>query len=416
MKKILVLGTMDTKGEQLHYLAEKIKSRGHRPVLIDLSMGADAAMQADITPREIVRYVGKDLRELRDLNDRFVITEAMTNGACQAVLNLWSQGNADGIVALGGSTMALMGSRIMQMLPFGIPKVIVVSAAQTVYISKWFDAMDMVVMQVIMELAGMNDLVKHAIEQTAGVISGMVEESRPCASLQLPYPSVAITELGFSVRCARQVEYFLEQKGYNVCSFHAQGISDKAMDQLIAQGFFDGVIDIVPAGLIEEVLRGNRAAGMERLDAAGARGIPQVLAPCCLNLTGCGPTRVDRDKYASRPKTWQMDAMRAMTRLNAEELRLCAKLYAEKLNKAAGPVRFLIPTKGWSSIDGEGKILYDPVEDRIFTEELKNRLKSGVQVVELDCNLEDPEYARALVDAFDELLTTGRLDIKSCEA
>ncbi len=403
MKKILVLGTMDTKGEQLHYLAGKIKSRGHQAMLIDLSMGADATIKADITPQEVMRFVGQELQELRNLKDRFVITEAMTDGARQMVLNLCAQGNVDGVVALGGSTMALMGSRIMQMLPFGIPKVIVVSAAQTVYIAKWFDAMDVVVMQVIMELAGMNDLVKHAIEQTAGVISGMVEESRPYASLQLSYPSVAITELGFSVRCARQVEHFLEQKGYHVCSFHAQGISDKAMDQLIAQGFFDGVIDIVPAGLIEEVLQGNRAAGMERLDAAGARGIPQVLAPCCLNLTGCGPTRVDREKYASRPKTWKMDALRSMTRLNEEELRRCAKLYADKLNKATGPVRFLMPTKGWSSIDGEGTVLYDPAEDRIFVDELKKHLKPEVEAVDVDYNLEDPEYAQALVDAFDEI-------------
>ena len=403
MKKILVLGTMDTKGEQLQHLGERIKSRGHQAVLVDLSMGADSSYKADITPQEVVQFVGKDLTELRNLKDRFVITEAMTDGARQMVLNLCAQGNVDGVVALGGSTMALMGSRIMQMLPFGIPKVIVVSAAQTVYISKWFEAMDVVVMQVIMELAGMNDLVRHAIEQTAGVISGMVEESRPYASLQLPYPSVAITELGFSVRCARQVEKFLEEKGYNVCSFHAQGISDKAMDQLISQGFFDGVIDIVPAGLIEEVLQGNRAAGMERLDAAGARGIPQILAPCCLNLTGCGPTRVDREKYASRPKSWKMDALRSMTRLNEEELRMGAKLYAEKLNKAKGPVKFLIPSKGWSSIDGEGTVLYDPDEDRIFVDELKRHLKPEVQVIGVDYNLEDPEYAHALVDTFDAM-------------
>lgn len=403
MKKILVLGTLDTKGEQLHYLKERIERRGHQVLLMDVSMGGVSSVKADITPEEIVQLVGKNLKELRNLKDRFAITEAMTAGAQQMGLQLFAQGKVDGVAALGGATMALMGARVMHKLPFGIPKAIAVPAAMPAYIEEWFAAADVIVMQLIMELAGMNDLVKHAIEQTAGTISGMVEESRPHNSLSLPYPSVAITELGFSVRCARQVEKLLEEKGYKVCSFHAQGISDRAMDQLIAQGHFDGVLDIVPAGLIEEVLQGNRAAGMERLDAAAGRGIPQVLTPCCLNLTGCGPTRIAREKYASRPKVWKMDAMRSMTRLNQEELRMCAQLYAEKLNKATGPVKFLLPLKGWSSIDGEGTILYDPEEDRIFTNELKKQLKPEVKVIEVDCNLESPEFAQALVETFDEL-------------
>jgi uncharacterized protein (UPF0261 family) len=318
-------------------------------------------------------------------------------------LKLCLQGDVDGVVALGGATMALMGARAMQKLPFGIPKVLAVPAAMPAYIGEWFAASDIVVMQLIMEFAGMNDLVKLVLEQTAGTISGMVETSRPHTSLSLPNPTVAITELGFSPKCARQVERLLEDRGYNVCSFHAQGISDRAMDRLISQGLFDGVIDIVPAGLIEEVLQGNRAAGMERLDAAAERGIPQVLTPCCLNLTGCGITRKEPEKYNSRPKVWKMDAMRAMTRLNQEELLMCAKLYADKLNKTKGPVKFLVPLKGWSSIDGEETILFDPVEDRIFMDELKRLLKPEVKVIEVDCNLENPEFAQAVVDSFDEI-------------
>jgi len=204
------------------------------------------------------------------------------------------------------------------------------------------------------------------------------------------------------------VEKLLEEKGYNVCSFHAQGISDRAMDRLISEGFFDGIIDIVPAGLLEEVIKGNRAAGMERLDATAERGIPQVLTPCCLNLTGCGPTRKEGEKYNSRPKIWKMDAMRSMTRLNGEELQMCAKLYAEKLNKTKGPVKFFIPLKGWSAIDGEGTILYDPGEDHIFIDELRKHLKSEVELVEVDNNLEDFEFAQALVESFDKMFRAAK--------
>lgn len=402
-KSILVLGTLDTKGPQIRYLCERIGARGHTPLVMDLSTGGVPSFTAHIRPEDVAQAVGKDIEEIRASRDRFAATEAMTAGACIKALELLSEGRIDGVIAIGGVTMALVGARVMQKLPFGMPKVIVVPAAMPTYVSEWFDATDLVVLQTIVEPAAINDLVKHSVEQAAGVICGMVEESGDWRSISLPYPSVAITELGFSLQCARRVEDLLKLKGYHVCSFHAQGIGDRAMDRLISQGLFDGLIDIVPAGLIEEVLQGNRAAGMERLDAPLERGIPIVLAPCCLNLTGCGPTRRNADRFQSRPRILKIDAMRAMTRLNEEELLTCARIYADKLNRAKGPVRVLIPLRGWSSIDKEGTVLYDPIEDRVLVDELKRLLNPSVRVIELDCNLEAPEFAESLVENFEEL-------------
>jgi uncharacterized protein (UPF0261 family) len=270
-----------------------------------------------------------------------------------------------------------------------------------VYVGEWFDAMDVLVMQVIMEFTGLNDLLTNAIAQVAGVISGMVEESRPHTSLTLPYPSVAITEIGFCPKCAQQVEELLEAKGYHVYPFHAQGVSERAMDRLISQGFFDGVIDIVPAGLIEEIYQGNRPAGMARLDAAAERGIPQIIAPSTVNLTGCGVTRKNREKYASRPRVMKMDELRSMTRFNDEELTYAATFYRDKLNKAKGPVKFFVPLKGWSAIDREGMVLHDPDGDRVFVDALRQGLDPRVEIVEVPCNLEDFEFAQAMVEAFD---------------
>jgi uncharacterized protein (UPF0261 family) len=319
-------------------------------------------------------------------------------------MELLSDGNIGGMVALGGSTTALAGSRVMSKLPFGIPKVIGSPAAMPVYVGRWFGAMDIVVMQLIMEIAGMNDLVKNAIAQVGGAISGMVEEAFNYKSLKLPYPSIAITEVGFSDGCAKNVELLLEQKGYHVYPFHAQGVSDRAMDNLISQGFFDGVIEIVPAGLIEERFKGNRPAGMERLDAAAERGIPQVWAPCCLNLTGAGPTRHNREKYVASGRVLKIDDMRAMTRYPIDEMIIGAKLYAEKLNKVKGPIKVVVPLRGWSSLDREGSILYDPEEDKIFIEELKKNLKTDIEFEEVDCNLEDMGTAEALVNSLDQYM------------
>ncbi|MDI9559380.1 MAG: Tm-1-like ATP-binding domain-containing protein [Pseudomonadota bacterium] len=400
-KTIVILGTLDTKGEQLQLLKDKILARGHRAILMDMGMGSEPRVKPDITAREIAGLMGHDTEEFRVSRDRFAKAEVMVAGAQMMIADLLARDEVDGAVALGGASMALIGARVMSRLPFGIPKLIATSAAMPAYVSEWFDSMDVAVMQVIMEFTGLNNLLTNAIAQVAGAISGMVEESSSRSSLTLPFPSVAITEIGFCPKCAQQVETLLEAKGYHVFPFHAQGISERAMDNLISQGFFDGVIDIVPAGLIEEIYQGNRPAGMARLDAAAERGIPQIIAPSTVNLTGCGVTRKNREKYASRPRIMKMDELRSMTRFNAEELTYAATFYRDKLNKAKGPVKFFVPLKGWSAIDREGTVLYDPDGDLVFVDALRQGLDPKVEIVEVPCNLEDLEFAVAMVEAFD---------------
>lgn len=407
-KRIVILGTLDTKGEQVLYLKERIEARGYRPILIDLSTGSEPPWKADITAAEIASLSGMQIEELRRAKDRAAGAKAMRIGAEQKILALFARGELDGIVALGGATMADIASRVMQKLPFGVPKVIAVPAFVPVLATEWFDAMDIMAMQMIAEMAGMNDLVKSGIERLAGAVCGMAEEGRALDMSQIPYPSVAITEYGFSQKCARQVRELLEQKGYHVFSFHAQGISDRAMEKLISEGLLHGVIDIVISGLSDELTEGNRAAGKRRLDAAAEKGIPQILAPAGVNMTGCGPTRRNREKYASRPLIFKMDEKRFMTRYTGDELRSHAKVYADKLNRTKGPAMFLVPLKGWSSADREGTILYNPEEDKIFVDELRNHLKPSVEILEVDCNLESSEFAEALVNNFDRIFKQAK--------
>ena len=414
-KSIVILGTLDTKGEHLHLLKKKIESRGHRGLILGLSMGSVPAFPADIPAAEVARAAGHRIEQLMAARNRSASTDVMIAGAQLKVTELLSTKQIDGIVAMGGASMALMASRVMARLPFGLPKVIATPAAMPTYIAEWFGALDVVVMQVIMEFAGMNNLVTAAIAQVGGAVSGMVEEAFDYGSLKLPYPSVAITQIGFNEECAVEVKRLLEERGYNVYPFHANGISDRSMERLIAQGFLDGLIDIVPAGLIEELFQGNRAAGMERLDAPIARGIPLVLAPSTLNVTGAGPTRRMKERFIDRPRM-QIDEIRYMTRYEPDEMRQGARLYAEKLNRAKGPVKFLVPLRGWSSIDKPGSVLYNPEKDRVFFEELKAHLTAEIPIEEVDCNLEDHEFARALVESFDKMFKEAGVKAHFTEA
>jgi uncharacterized protein (UPF0261 family) len=404
-RRIVILGTLDTKGEHLSLLKRRIEARGHSAPILDMSMGSVSSMPAEFPAPEIARLGGRDMEDLLAMRDRSFSTDVMIAGARKKVADLLEHGEIDGMVAMGGASMALIASRIMSRLPFGMPKVIATPAAMPTYISEWFGAIDVAVMQVIMEFAGMHNLLDAVITQVAGAVSGMVEQGVDLASLKLPYPAIAVTQIGFNEECASEVKRLLESRGFNVYPFHANGISDRTMEGLIGQGFLDGLVDIVPAGLIEELFQGNRAAGMERLDAPIERGFPLVLAPCTFNVTGCGPTRRMPERFLNRPLKLKIDEIRYMTRYEPDEMRQGARLYAEKLNRAKHPILFCIPLRGWSSVDAPGSVLYDPAADRIFIEELKAHLKpdSTVRFEEYDCNLEDPDFARALATGFERL-------------
>ncbi len=411
-KNIVVLGTLDTKGEQILFLKDRITQRGHQAIVVDLSMGGEPLFQADITPQEIAQASGKSIQEITASKDRSMVTQVMEAGAIKKIEELYSDRKVDGMIAVGGASMALMGAHIMEGFPFGMPKITVCPAAMPAYIGRWFGTMDVAIMQSIVEFAGLNDLLKDVLARAAGAICGMAEEASPSGALRVPKGSIAITQFGFSDNCAKYVRQHLEKRGYVVYPFHAQGISDRAMDSLIDQGYFDGVVDIVPAGVIEEIFEGHRAAGPDRLEAAGRRGIPQVIAPCSVNITGCGPTRKHNEKYASRERILKIDELRAATRFTTEELKIGAKVYAEKLNKAKGPVSVLFPLRGWSSLEREGSVLYDPEQDRVFVEELKRNLKPQIDVEEVDCNLEDPPFALALVEKLETLYKRTGTSIK----
>ncbi len=398
-KYIIIIGTTDTKGKELLFLKQQIEKRYRDVMVIDVSMAGEPLFKTEVGPAEIARLGGMAIAEIRSSGDRNTITQVMEKGTIEKVKQLYTTGEIEGIMAVGGTTMALLGAHVMKLLPFGIPKFIVCPGAMPAYVPRWFESMDMVVMQGIVDFAGLNALVKNVLARAAGAICGMVAVSGE-AIPRLPEKAVAITELGYSENCATLVRELLEERGYSVYPFHGQGIGDRAMDDLIQQGFFDGVIDIVSAGVIEEMFSGTRAAGPKRLEAAGIRGLPQVIAPCSINITNAGPARKEAEKYASRERQVRQDELRILTRFNREELVSAARVYADKLNKAKGPVRFLSPTRGWSSLDREGSVLHAPQEDRVFVEALRRMLRPEIEIEELDCHLEDPEFALALVEAF----------------
>ncbi len=407
-KTILIIGTFDTKSEEILFAKEEIEKRGHRVTAMDLSVGSKPTAVADITSEEVARAGGGDISQIWGNPDRPKINKIVTEGAIKICRDLLAAGKLDAMLSIGGAGGTLMGTDIMKGLPFGIPKFMVSSnAALPGFSSKYFGTKDITMMHTVVDIAGLNDILKMFIRQAAGAVCGMAEAYDVSADTPTPAekrkPSIALCELMASAECVSNIKHLLEENGYQVTVFMATGIGDTAMEELIAERLFDAVIDMSPGGIIDSLIEGGtRTACPTRLETAGLIGIPQVIVPGGLDFIS--PLRSKYTPEYDTRKSFRPDKLRRLLRSNIDELRQVAGIIARKLNAGHGPVKFLIPLNGWSRIDGPGRPMYDPAANSAFVEELRKQLKKDIEVREVDAWIEDPIFASALIEALDEVM------------
>lgn len=413
-KHIVILSSLDTKGEEASYLKDLIESQGFKTILMDTSIGGEPALQPDISSEEVARLGGGNIRDIRASRNTGQVTPIMIKGASTKVQELLAKGLLDGIISFGGASNTTSATSVMKALPFGIPKLMVSStASMPAYAAKYIGTKDITMMHSVVDISGLNDLTKAVLERAAGGICGMAAASGGPVKPASTSPLIAMTTFKFAEECGQHAMALLEKKGYTVIPFHAQGIGDSAMEELIEQGLFQGVLDLVPAGVIEELLGGNRAAGALRLESAGRAGIPQVYTPCGFDMLSCGPLsrREAGDplwtslRLADR-KIFIPDEFRVQARTRGDEVCKVAEVVGRKLNASKGPVRFFIPTQGWSSLSSKGADLHDPVTDALFAPVLKKSLRRDIEVAELPMELNSTEFAEALVTALDSMVKT----------
>jgi uncharacterized protein (UPF0261 family) len=411
---VAIIGMLDEREEGLSLLKSRIEARGHKTILIDISIGTGAIasfLKADITCDELARAAGSTTDKIKEMlaKERDKATSTMAEGLGKKLVDLHGAGDLKGVIAVGGMTGTFITLTAMRKLAFGLPKLLISSvAAMPAYskrLAEYFGVRDITVMHSVVDTVGLNPLVKTLMINGAGAICGMVEEYVPPQKEEKP--SIAITEFGFCDKGAHYVRELLEEK-YNIISFHATGLGEKAAGDLVGQGLFEAFIDLVPGGFSEYLLGGNRAAGPDRLDAGISQGKPYILSPCGFDMISCGPIQ-RRDEgdplWVSRRlaerKLLVQDAMRVQARTSPEEMKTIAGAVAEKLNTHGNKtlVKFIIPTKGFSSLSVEGGALYDPVSDKAFIEEFRRSLDPEIEVIEVDTHINTPEFARAVIDA-----------------
>ena len=413
-----VVGMLDEREDGLCLLKERIEQRGHETLLIDVSIGTGAiipSLRADITNDEVAEAGGTTIDEIRQVlaKEREKATSMMADGLSRKVLDCYQSGRLDGMIAVGGMTGTFLSLTAMKALPFGVPKVLISSTvAMPAYarrLAEYLGLRDITVMNTVVDTVGLNPLVRRLMVNGAGAVCGMVDGLEPIKKEE--WPSVALTEFGFCDQCAHYVREGLEKKNYTPISFHATGLGDRAAEDLVDQGLLDAFIDLVPASLSEHILGGNRDAGPHRLEAAVNQAIPYILTPCGFDMLSCGPIeRRDKDdplwvsRKLSDRKLLLQDAMRVQARTSAEEMASVARIVAEKLNKHREKrlVKFLIPTRGFSSLSGEGGVLHDPAADKVFVDELRKNLDPGIRIIEIEAHINTEEFAGAVVEALED--------------
>jgi uncharacterized protein (UPF0261 family) len=405
-KTILIIANLDTRGAEFKMVKELIESKGHNALLLDFSMEQEPFFTGDITCEAVASEGGLNIEEVRQFyrTEREKATENQIRGARKIVRRLMEEGKMHGVLGVGGGTASLVATSVMRSLPFGMPKLMASSmAAHPKYVGKYVGTKDITMLNTVVDVVEINPILKIQLINAVGAICGMVELS-PGWKVEFDQPVVAITSFGFAERSVEPAIHFLRDKGYIPVPCHAQGRGDRAMDELIREGWFSGVIDLVSRGVVEQMLDGNCAAGDGRLLAAGESGVPQVVAPSGLDMLSVGGRPDLLERYKDRPQA-VIDKLRIEVRTSAEELQQAARIIADRLNGSKAPCAVLIPLKGWSSLDREGGPLYDPDADRAFAETLKKQLNPGVPVVEVDLHLNTPEFGKEAVELFHQIFT-----------
>jgi uncharacterized protein (UPF0261 family) len=396
----LLLSTLDTKGAETFYLRDSIKKRGGACLVLDMSMSGEFP-GADITSAETARAAGADIEDIRVSKERKKITRQMISGATKIATDLMKSGRLGGVIGLGGSTGSLMATDVMRALPFGVPKLMVSStAALPGLATRYIGAGDIALLHTVIEISGLSKPLMNILDRAAAAITGMatIDALTVQSSRDSGIPLVAMSMFGPTERCSHSVRQSLESSGYQVIGFSAAGICDRAMEEMISEGFFDAVVELAPGGVGEEYLGGMRAAGANRLTSAANIGIPQVIAPGGVNLTSPRKSRYKPEHYERRK--FELDELRTFLRVSDEEIVGVARVFAEKLNQAKGPTIFLFPTQGWSAVDPPTGHMFDRDQDRLFLRTLKEALASNqITIREVDANLEEQTFAEAVASA-----------------
>lgn len=407
---ILLIGTLDTKGREIAYCRDKIRALGEKALVLDSGiLGEPLDITPDITRAMCAVAAGTTIEALRAAGTRGAAVEKMREGVRAYAVQLYTRGEIQGLLCLGGAEGAVLGAYAMQALPVGVPKVIVtpIASGQRHY-GQLMGTRDIFVVHSVIDILGLNPISRAVFDNACGAVVGMVKAH--AAPVQGPFSHeagapryVAITMLGNTTKGVMRIQELLTAQGYEPVIFHSNGVGGPAMERFAEEGMFVGVIDFTTDELSDQLIGGFHAAGGERLERVGAAGLPQVVVPGNIDFTVHGRRDQVPEKFKGRPAYYHNPEF-TLVRVLADEMRQLGKIMADKLNRARGPVVVMVPTRGLSISNVPGGVFWDPEADAAFLTELRAHLRKDIPLMTMDAHINDAAFAEAVTEKFLELM------------
>ena len=392
---IAVVGTFDTKAEEHIFLKDRIEQMGLDVLAVNVGTKGPSPTPVDL---DLYKLVIENNPAVGDSRDKAIA--AMIDEARSRIKKLYDANEISGMISAGGGTGTHIATSIMHELPLGAPKVMVSTVASR-NMAKTVGTKDITMLHSVADLLGVNSVSGRILDKAAAGICGMVKSSwKPNQNKK----RIALPFFGFITPGAEATRQALEKRGYEVIAFHANGIGGMAMEELAAQGYFHGILDLATHELADHLLDGYCGdIGPQRFEPVRGQSIPRLVVPGGLDCAVLEFTRHDiPDQYKDR-KIFFYD-FRSAIRLNEEETRTLADQLTEKLNKDTSNIKILIPLQGWSGADRKGGPLYDPTINQFFTRRLKEKLDPQIQIQEADYHINDPAFAEIAAQVLDQMI------------
>jgi uncharacterized protein (UPF0261 family) len=397
---VIITGSLDTKGKEFAFLKELIEKEGLDTLVVDFGVMGEPAFAPDITRQEVAKAGGGDLALLASGGHKDEAMRVMAAGLAVVVRRLFDEGRLDGIIGMGGGGGTSLSTTAMRTLPVGVPKVMV-STLGGGDVSPYVGTRDITIMPSIVDVAGFNRISRAIYANAAGAIAGMVKMKT--AKTDDEKPLITASMFGNTTLAVDRARRVLEAHGYEVLVFHATGTGGRTMEGLISDGYITASLDITTTELADEVCGGVLNAGPERCLAASRSGIPAVLVPGCVDMANFWGMDTVPEKYRTR-NLYQWNPNITLLRTNAEENSRIGGMIAAAANAATAPVAILLPLGGVSQLDSPGGEFWDPQADRACFDAIKNNLKPGIPVIEMENNINDPEFADRAVETLLDML------------
>lgn len=411
---VVLAGSLDTKGAEYGFVRDRFADAGIDVILIDTSVLGEPSIAFDISREEVASAAGARHADLVAAHDRGAALETMSAGLTAVVARLYEQGRLDGAFALGGTGGTSVTTAAFRPLPVGVPKV-VVSTAASGQTEQYIGETDLILIPSIVDIAGLNPISSTILANAAGAMIGLLthgERARP-APHDASRPLVAASMFGVTTPCIEHARARLEQLGYEPVVFHMTGSGGRAMEALIRQGYFAGVLDVTTTELADHLVGGVFDAGESRLTAAAETRTPQVISVGALDMVNFGPRDTVPPQFLAR-NLYQHNSSVTLMRTTPDEMAELGATLAAKAGRATGPTTVFLPLRGVSAIDVDGEPFRDAEADRRLFEGIRAGLSgTGIRIEERDTDVNDPAFADAMVDALHELIVASRVGAAS---